>query len=198
MGPVVLAGPRARRVLGGLAYPVVPREIRGWLGMGKAFTPPRSLKGKGRTMIIVITGRRGSGMTLALVRQLAIHQIQGGEVWCNIRTKFKTNHFQYLEDLVGTINRPIFLGIDAAIEFMDSRTLEPNVKARRFVEWVNRHGMTAYITTPWASGLSDVIKGNTGLTLECSFEPSAGIVTLSGDFDGSIFFDQYDTVSQPS
>ena len=146
--------------------------------------------------MILFTGRRGSGMTLAMARALTEHVAKGDETWANIHIKGVRFH----RDLIGLPERRIVLGIDTALEVITQQEAAWSEKVERFVAWAERTKSVVYLTMQsfGVGVLHPLIQAAT--QVQCRFSQEDKHVTLTNINDGSSvrfdarpFFGVYDT-----
>ena len=150
-------------------------------------------------MIVLITGKMGTGKTITLIHQILIHLRIDQTVAANIKLNIPSNTllqtFETTDDLLKIVDSsppvPDCIAIDMAEPYFSQRT-DPiltdllSSKLRRYSE----HN-TLYLTTQYTEALPKLIRSNIGMTLECSFH---GLnVKAKITFDPRGYFDMYDT-----
>ncbi len=146
-------------------------------------------------MIILFTGKRGTGKTLALTQQVVSHLDKGRTVYVNYKVNHespllytlaneeKLSHF-LRADVMGT------LALDMAETYLAPRRNPKNELAQDLVNWSQDNIL--YLSAQ--SVMIPQITKHCDMIIECLYNSRQDLVNCTQTFDASKFFNSYDTL----
>lgn len=146
-------------------------------------------------MIILFSGRRGTGKTLALTQQVVSHLNKGRAVYVNYKVKYESPLLHILsneDELRGFIRDDVMgtLALDMAEIYLTRRRDPEDNLARDLINWSQDNilylSAQSLLITPGFTKHCDII-------LECIHSKKEDVVYTTQTFQASAFFDSYDT-----
>lgn len=126
-------------------------------------------------MLITIQGKRGSGKTLFLVRQLKCHLDIGldDEIWSNVHLNFACHYFSDLDEVFASSRRKV-IGIDAIETYYDG--LNSYEADMSLLKHIYDTDSTAYLVTSFPSLLGGAILRYSDFNFETTYDKNTGVV----------------------
>ena len=158
-------------------------------------------------MIILYTGRRGSGMTLSMVEQFRklIAMPVPINIWSNMHfndisagsTKHTSyNAFSSIQDIPAMQIYPATIFWDMAYGLLETRTdyqeqLHKNID---FMEWVQRSGSTLYVNTQLSQLIHPMLRRYIDFEFKVRKSPKGKVRTVSYSYKAERLYDMYNSL----